>query len=197
MLRHIGRYVAVFAIALMATAANSVFADNECQPQKSLFVNIASARPHAVQVALLVAYVNIGVQKAEVQLFFADAAAPYVIDTEKLTKKQLLKLNIYLRKEFGYSISDILRLQGGGFASSEGLPTIKMLQELSFGAQVYGCSLCVSEALTAAGVDPTLSLEDYLIAGASIISPDDFSAIYDQYDTEGSCPKVSASVISF
>ena len=220
MFRRLGRYFIALAIALVTLSADAVFAENGCEASKSLFVNISSDRPNAVQVALLVAFANAGPecfpgeeppecfggQEAQVQLFFADAAASYAIDTSTLTKRQLRKLRNYLRKEFGYRIDDVLRLQGPANMDDPDLngelPDIRTLQ--LFGTRVFGCSLCLAEALTAAGVegidpnDPT-TLMPYLLPDAEIIAPSEFYVLYDRTEEQrgSTCPDVTASAISF
>lgn len=217
MYRHIGRYLIALAVALVTVGAAPALA-NECEAGKSLFVNISAERPNAVQVALLVAFANAGPeyfppptesdepvyfggQEARVSLFFSDAAASYAIDLTSLTKKQQKKLDNFLHKEFGYRIEDIVRLQGGDPDLNGPLPDIRMLQ--GFGAQVFGCSLCVAEALQAAGiegVDPNdaETLTPYLLPDTAIMSPSAFYLIYDRIEEEGDpCRDITAAVISF
>ena len=160
MYRHIGRYFLALLTAILTLAPAAVIADEECEPGKSMFVNIASERPNAVQVALMVAFANaapptlngqpFGGQNAAVQLFLSDAAAAFAIDVDTLTPKQRKKLNNYVHKEFLYRIDDIIHLQGPAAPGDEDpngdLPDIRTLQY--FGARVFACSLCLREALT-------------------------------------------------
>ena len=198
----IHRYILLLIGALLITLGSSLGVAQEITcPEKSLFINISSERVRAVQVGLLVAFANaappemegVNGQGAAVQLFFADAAAPYVIDSDKLSHSQRHRLDGYLRKTFGYGISDVERLQSQNLMV-DGLPGIFAMRDM-FGAQVFACSLCVSETLHAIHLEVDgLELMDYLIEGAELMTPPGFSVIYD-IETEDCSTK--AAVISF
>ena len=188
--------LALFAGAvLMLFGASAGFAAKDC-PEKSLFVNISSERVRAVQVGLLVAMANAGGeelaplggagQEAEVQLFFADAAAPYVLDLGTLDEDQANALEVYLISEFGYGVADVARLQEQN-PVDDGLPGIFFLQNeppYGYGAEVYACTMCVMETLAAidAPFDPEdpSTLMPYMIEGAKLMTPDGFHVIYDR-----------------
>jgi hypothetical protein len=216
MYRHIGRYFIALAVALVTLGAAPVFANDGCEAGKSLFLNISNERPGNVQIALVVAYANAkdeipedptppdSGQAAETQLFFSNAAASYAINTSPgiLTKKQLKRLDKYLRKEFGYRLEDVVRIQGLEENLNGGMPDIRTLQEV-YGSKVFACSICVAEALTAAGIegiDPTNpeTFMAYLIPDALPMSPSGFYRIYDRVEGEGAdCRDITATVISF
>jgi hypothetical protein len=216
MFRHIGRYFVLLAAVVAAAGAAAVFADEGCEPGKSLFLNISSERPSNVQIALVVADANASGgepgdpmtgQSADIQLFFSNAAAAYAIyphaTPDGLSEKQVKRLDKYLRKEFGYRVEDIVRLQGiDEDLNGEDMPDIRSLQD-DYAAQVLACSFCIAEALTAAGVegvDPrdAGTFTRYLIPDSFPMSPSAFYLIYDRIDGEGAdCVETSASVMSF
>jgi hypothetical protein len=150
-------------------------------------------------------------QSADIQLFFSNAAAAYAINPHphpagSLTKKQLKQLDKYLHKEFGYRLDDVVRLQEGAEDLNGGLPDIATLHELyPEQVRVFACSLCVAEALTAAGVegvdpyDPSTFM-GYLLPGVEPMSPSAFSVMYDrreQGEQGNPCRDITAAVISF
>jgi hypothetical protein len=198
---------ALFAgmLLLMQFVSPAGFAAKDCV-EKSLFVNISSERARAVQVGLLVAMANAGGeelvgtaggagQEADVQLFFADAAAPYVLDLDTLGAAQKEDLDYHLRDEFGYGVDDVQRLQEQDPVSN-GLPGIFFLRD-EYGAGIYVCTMCVMETLGAIGVDLNQgpgAVLPYLIEGAKLMKPDGFSVIYDR--KERGC-STSATVISY
>lgn len=203
--------LAIFVVTmLMLFGAAAGFAAQDC-PEKSLFVNISSERVRAVQVGLLVAMANAGGdeleasggpgQEADVQLFFADAAAPYVLNLSMLDQNQTDALNLYLSTEFGYTVADIERLQEQN-PDDDDLPGIFFLQDeppFGYSADVYACTMCVMETLGAIGApfdpqDPS-TLMTYLIEGAELMTPDNFYVIYDRKDPKGCHP--TAAVISY
>jgi len=214
-------FVALLALALVAVPAMAGQSGNlnrlntnKCDTDKSLLVNISAERPRGVQVALLVAFANaagetmggqpFGGQGALVQLFFSDAAAPYVLDLTELTVDEVEALEEYLQAEFGYGIADLLTLQGGDPDPNGQLPDILTLQGM--GANVYACNLCVVETLAAVveilegnGVTTSIDPEDfeaYLLDGVEVMSPDKFSVMYDRTEKKPRCD-ISAAVISF
>jgi hypothetical protein len=194
------KFLAMLAGALMMVLGTSLGVAADCGPEKSLFVNIASERVRAVQVGLLVAMANaspedsdMGGQGAAVQLFFADAAAPYVIDLEKLSNPQRSRLNGYLKSEFGYQVDDVERLQSQD-PMIDGLPGILWLRDTFF-ARIFACSLCVTETLHAIGIEiGPEELADYMIEGAEMMTPPAFDVIY---DSEADGCTTSAAVISY
>lgn len=198
--------IGMLTLILGASAALAGFGPRHC-PEKSLFVNISSERVRAVQVGLMVAMANAGGEElaalggagqgAAIQLFFADAAAPYVLDLEQLEADgKLAALDTYLRDEFGYGIEDVARLQTQQPVTDQ-LPGILFLQQ-GYDAQVYACTLCVMETLGAIGVvfdpDDPATLMPYLIDGTVLMTPDQFSVIYDR--KQRGCD-TAATVISY
>lgn len=193
-----------FATAmLMLFGSSSAIAGQVC-PEKSLLVNISAERVRGVQVGLLVAMANAGGeelaplggpgQEADVQLFFADAAAPYMLDLDALTDEQEAALDLYLTEEFGYGVADVARLQTQN-PGADGLPGIFFLQD-GYDVEVYACMLCVMETLGAIGITDPPDVFMYLIEGATPMTPDKFSVIYDRKGSKG-CRPVTASVISY
>jgi hypothetical protein len=200
------KHFALLSSALMMVISYSLALAQEVCVDKSLFVNISSERVRAVQVGLIVAMANAspeeqGGQGAAIQLFFADAAAPYVIDTEKLSRAQSSKLNGYLKKEFRYTLSDVQRLQTqDAVFNAEGQllepPGILWLHYV-FGAEIYACNVCVEETLAAIGIDVEaegFSLSAYMIPEATVMTPNKFGVLYDR--EVDSC-STSAAVISY
>ncbi len=202
------KWLTTFAMGVMLFFSSSAGIAGELCQAKSLLVNISSERVRAVQVGLLVAMANAGGdeltplggpgQEADVQLFFADAAAPYVLDLDSLTVEQRAELDLYLDSEFGYGVDDIQRLQEQN-PVDDNLPGIFFLQDeppFGYAVDVYACTMCVMETLTDIGVafEPA-DLSPYLIEGAELMTPDRFSIIYDRKEREG-C-RTTASVISY
>jgi hypothetical protein len=196
------------ATAMLMLFGSSAAIGGQVCPEKSLLVNISAERVRGVQVGLLVAMANAGGeelaplggpgQEADVQLFFADAAAPYVLDLDALTDEQKDTLDLYLTAEFGYGVADVARLQTQN-PVDDGLPGIFFLQDeppLGYDVEVYACMLCVMETLGAIGIIDPPDVSMYLIAGAEPMTPDKFSVIYDRKGSKG-CRPATASVISY
>lgn len=194
------------SVVLMLFSSSAGFAAKDC-PEKSLFVNISSERVRAVQVGLLVAMANAGGeelvataggagQEADVQLFFADAAAPYVLNLDILSEAEIDALDQHLKSEFGYGVVDVQRLQEQS-PPIDKLPGIFFLRD-AYSATIHACTLCVMETLGAIGAafdpDNPATVMPYLIEGAALMKPDGFYVIYDR--KERGCT-TTATVISY
>jgi len=172
--------------------------DDGCET-KSLFVNLSSGRVQRTHLAFLVAQANLFAQGADVTVFLADEAAHLVLKPEYIDFKHLRKIGY--PKGRNNKLDTLYELQE--VDDENPLPSLKELQEME--VTIYGCPLCVNEALAKGltifvpdGDDPdqmpdldSEAWAEYVLPGIQPLGPMDFDRLYARPDA------CNAAVISF
>lgn len=177
------------------------------QQQKHLFINLASERAQRATVAFMVAQANLFAQGAKVYLFLSDAAAHLVLEPAYMDREHLVELGFPEPVEEQDAILHGLQ----AVDTANPLPSLKELREM--GVTVFGCPLCVQEALAAPytifGADedgdgmPDVDMQmwDQFVARdaqgepiADPISPADFAVMYSRIPVLAICAEPAATL---